>query len=60
MNWPLRANNRFRQLQIRNNRQEIHSDIHRYEDIHSDSGGECLKLKEYSYNNALYGKNTPK
>jgi len=26
-------------------------------DVNSDTGRECLKLKEYPYNNALYSKN---
>jgi len=29
-------------------------------DVNSDTGKECLRLKEYPHNNALYGKNTPK
>jgi len=29
-------------------------------DVDGDTGKECLKLKEYLYNNALYSKNTPK
>jgi len=29
-------------------------------DVNSDTGRECLKMKEYPYNNALFGKNTPK
>jgi len=29
-------------------------------DVNSNTGTECLKLKEYPYNNALYGKNTLK
>jgi len=29
-------------------------------DVNSDTGTECLKLKEYPYNNALYSKNMPK
>jgi len=29
-------------------------------DVNSGTGTECLNLKEYPYNNALYVKNTPK
>jgi len=27
-------------------------------DVNSDTGRECLKMKEYPYNNALNSKNT--